>query len=310
MGPEVFKLNLCGAKVIYSRTRQEYTQMEILTWFGRVDLQTGSMLGREEADGMIKSHQQEPASAFPLPQPDLRALAKASGFAADDEEYNRLLREAALGLVRRSILAGSTVEQDLLQAMEALDNLSSAINLLDERLYEWSRLHSQEIVHGKDLAEGQKDDENMGLLAKAILGLREARKATEMDVSGTVQALAPNLSTLAGPVLAARLISRAGGLSRLAKMPSSRVQVMGAEKSLFKHLKGIAPSPKHGIIFRHPAVIGSAKKLRGRVARTLAAKLAIAARLDHFGAGLSLDLQASLEARLRDIKQRGRNKGR
>ncbi|MCK9440844.1 MAG: ATP-binding protein [Methanothrix sp.] len=288
--------------------------MEILTWFGRVDLQTGylltgSMLDREESDGILKL-QQEPAGTYPLSQPDLRALAKACGFAADDAEYNRLLREAALGLVRRSILTGSTVEQDLLQAMEALDNFSQAINLLDERLYEWSRLHSQKIVHGKDLAEGLKEDENMGLLAKAILGLRESRKATEMDVSATVQSLAPNLSSLAGPVLAARLISRAGGLSRLAKMPSSRVQVMGAEKSLFKHLKGNAPSPKHGIIFRHPAVIGSAKKLRGRVARTLAAKLAIAARLDHFGAGLSLDLQASLDARLRDIKQRGRNKGK
>jgi len=290
--------------------------MEILTWFGRVDLQTGSllgpMLGAEEAEGMIKPQQypQGPAGTFPLPQPDLRALAKACGFAADNSEYNRLLREAALGLVRRSILDGSTVEQDLLQAMEALDNLSQAINLLDERLYEWSRLHSQEIVHGKDLAEGLKEDENMGTLARAILSLRESRKATETDVSGTVLALAPNLSNLAGPILAARLISRAGGLSRLAKMPSSRVQVMGAEKSLFKHLKGLAPSPKHGLIFRHPAMIGSAKKLRGRVARTLAAKLAIAARLDHFGAGLSLDLQASLEARLRDIKQRGRNKGK
>jgi nucleolar protein 56 len=299
------------------QTGLEYKQMEILTWFGRVDLQTGclltgSMLGAEEADGMIKPQQlpQEPASAFPLPQPDLRALAKACGFATDDGEYNRLLREAALGLVRRSILAGSTVEQDLLQAMEALDNFSQAINLLDERLYEWSRLHSQEIVHGKDLAEGLKEDENMGTLAKAILSLRESRKATEMDVSAAAQALAPNLAALAGPILAARLISRAGGLSRLAKMPSSRVQVMGAEKSLFKHLKGQAPSPKHGIIFRHPAVIGSAKKLRGRVARTLAAKLAIASRLDYFGAGLSMDLQASLEARLRDIKQRGRNRGR
>jgi nucleolar protein 56 len=288
--------------------------MEILTWFGKVDRQTGSLLtgsvlGREESDGLLMPRR-DPDSAFPLPQPDLRALAKACGFAADDQEYNRLLREAALGLVRRSILAGSTVEQDLLQAMEALDNLSQAINLLDERLYEWSRLHSQEIVHGKDLAEGLKEDENMGLLAKAILGLREARKATETDVSATVQALAPNLSNLAGPILSARLISRAGGLSRLAKMPSSRVQVMGAEKSLFKHLRGHAPSPKHGIIFRHPAVIGSPRMLRGRVARTLAAKLAIAARLDHFGAALSLDLQASLEARLRDIKQRGRSKGR
>jgi len=286
--------------------------MELLTWFGRVDLQTGCLLtgplpDREVSDGKLKIEHSS-ANAFPLPQPDLRALAKSSGFAADDEEYNQLLREAALGLVRRSILSGSSVEQDLLQAMEALDNFSQAINLLDERLYEWSRLHSQEIVHGKDLAEGLKEDENMGTLAKAILSLRESRQATEADVSATVQTLAPNLSALAGPVLAARLISRAGGLRYLAKMPSSRVQVMGAEKSLFKHLMGNAPSPKHGIIFRHPAVIGSAKKLRGRVARTLAAKLAIAARLDQFGAGLSLDLQASLETRLSEIKQRGRNK--
>jgi nucleolar protein 56 len=280
--------------------------MEILTWFGRVDLLTGSMLDAKEADGMIKPPTPSEAKSISLLKPDLRALAKASGFAADDGEYNEMLREAALALVRQSLIACTTAEQDLLQAMEALDNLTQAINLLDERLYEWSRLHSQEIVHGKDLAEGLKEDETMGTLARAILSLRESRKATEKDVSAAAQSLAPNLSTLAGPILAARLISRAGGLYRLAKMPSSRVQVMGAEKSLFKHLRGHAPSPKHGIIFRHPAVIGSPRKLRGRVARTLAAKLAIAARLDYYGAGLSLDLQASLEARLRDIMQRGR----
>jgi nucleolar protein 56 len=286
--------------------------MEILTWFGRVDLQTGCLLAGPLLDGEGLEEklkiEQYPANAFPLPQPDLRALAKSSGFAANDEEYNKKLRETALGLVRRSILSGSSVEQDLLQAMEALDNFTQAINLLDERLYEWSRLHSQEIVHGKDLAEGLKEDENMGTLARAILSLRESREVTQADVSSTVHTLAPNLSALAGPILAARLISRAGGLRYLAKMPSSRLQVMGAEKSLFKHLKGQAPSPKHGLIFRHPAVVGSAKKLRGRMARTLAAKLAIAARLDQFGAGLSLDLQASLENRLRKIKQVGRNK--
>jgi nucleolar protein 56 len=289
--------------------------MEILSWFGRVDLQTGRLLAGPlpnenelEERMMIEQYQQYPANEYPLPQPDLRALAKSSGFAADDEEYNKLLREKALGLVRRSILSGSSVEQDLLQAMEALDNFTQAINLLDERLYEWSRLHSQEIVHGKDLAQGLKEDENMGTLARAILSLRESREVTQADVSSTVHTLAPNLSALAGPILAARLISRAGGLRYLAKMPSSRVQVLGAEKSLFKHLKGQAPSPKHGLIFRHPAVVGSAKKLRGRVARTLAAKLAIAARLDQFKAGLSLDLQASMESRLRKIKQVGRNK--
>ena len=66
------------------------------------------------------------------------------------------------------------------------------------------------------------------------------------------------------------------------------------------------PSPKHGIIYRHPAVIGSPRRLRGRAARALAAKLAIAARLDANGAGLSQDLRESLDARLMQIRQTGR----
>ena len=287
---------------------------ELFTWFGKVDMEKGCLLAepfadREGSEGELKIDQQA-TSAFPVPQPDLRALARKSNFVADDREYNRRLLETALAMVRRSILSGSTVEEDLLQAMQALDSFSQSINLLDESLYEWSRLHSQQIIHGKDLAEGLKEDENMGTLARAILSLRDSRSETEADVSNTVRALAPNLSALAGPILAARLISRAGGLRYLAKMPSSRLQVMGAEKSLFKHLKGQAPSPKHGIIFRHPAVTGSARMLRGRVARTLAAKLAIAARLDQFGAGLSPDLQISLDSRLKEIKRKGRIKRR
>jgi len=190
-------------------------------------------------------------------------------------------------------------------AVQALDGMSQAINLLDERLYEWSRLHRQEIVHGRSLAEGLREDRNMGRLAEAIMDLRESRQAMEDVVSDAVQSLAPNLSALAGPILAARLVFRAGGLSRLARMPSSRLQVMGAEKSLFKHLKGHAPSPKHGIIYRHPAIAGSPRRLRGRAARSLAAKLAIAARLDANGAGLSQDLQVSLAARLIQIRQNG-----
>jgi nucleolar protein 56 len=229
---------------------------------------------------------------------------------ANDNEYNSRLRDVALKLVRRQLLELTTAEQDLLQAMEALDDMSQGVNMLDERLYEWSRLHRQEIVHGKDLAEGLCEDENMGTLAKAIQGLREARKIMEMEVITSAEELAPNLSSLAGPVLAARLISRAGSLRRLAGMPSSRVQIMGAEKSLFKHLKGHAPSPKHGIIYRHPAVIGSPKRLRGKVSRALAGKLAIAARLDYYGAGRSMDLLSSLDIRLDDIKRRGRNKPR
>jgi nucleolar protein 56 len=283
--------------------------MEIVTWFGKIDQETGGLLGGGDADSMIEELLGQ-TRIVPVLQPDLRRIALIHGHLANDNEYNSRLRDVALRLVHRQLLELTTAEQDLLQALEALDDISQGVNMLDERLYEWSRLHRQEIVHGKELAEGLCEDENMGTLAKAIQGLREARKIMEMEVVTSAEDLAPNLSSLAGPVLAARLISRAGSLRRLAGMPSSRVQIMGAEKSLFKHLKGHAPSPKHGIIYRHPAVIGSPKRLRGKISRALAGKLAIAARLDYYGAGRSMDLLSSLDIRLDDIKRRGRNKPR
>jgi len=264
--------------------------MEIVTWFGKIDQETGGLLGGGDADSIIEVLLGQ-TRIVPVLQPDLRRIALIHGYLANDSEYNSRLRDVALKLVHRQLLELTTAEQDLLQAMEALDDMSQGVNLLDERLYEWYRLHRQEIVHGKELAEGLCEDENMGTLAKAIQGLREARKIMEMEVITSAEELAPNLSSLAGQVLAARLISRAGSLRSLAGMPSSRVQVMGAEKSLFKHLKGHAPSPKHGIIYRHPAVIGAPKRLRGKVSRALAGKLAIAARLDYYGAGRSMDLQ-------------------
>ncbi|MCK9585631.1 NOP5/NOP56 family protein [Methanothrix soehngenii] len=282
--------------------------MEIATWFGRIDSETGSVFLAEDGERMIDALLKKPLPAGPSVQPDLRRLALMHGYAADDIEYNARLREIALGLVRRQLAQLATTEQDLLQAVEAIDDMTEAINLLDERLYEWHRLHHQRIVHGKDLAESLCEDRIMGPFARSILRLMESRKSMEEEVSFRAEELAPNLSSLAGPILAARLISRAGGLSRLAKMPSSRVQVMGAEKSLFKHLDGRAPSPKHGIIFRHPAVMGAPRRLRGKVARALAGKLALAARLDYYGASPSPDLAASLERRLNDIKRRGGNR--
>ena len=286
--------------------------MQIITWFGKIDQETGSFLPAGDSNAMVESLLDLGTVPAPCPpsQPDLRALAKECGFVADDRDYNARLRETALALVHRRLSSLVTAEQDLLQEVEALDNLNQAINLLDERLYEWSRLRRQEIVHGKDLAQALSGDEATGILARTILNLRESRFSMEKEVSTAVQSIAPNLSSLAGPVLAARLISRSGSLRRLAEMPSSSIQIMGAEKSLFKHLNGHAPSPKHGIIYRHPAVIGAPKRLRGKVSRTLSGKLAIAARLDAYGAGLSPDLKADLERRLADIRRRGRNASR
>jgi nucleolar protein 56 len=280
--------------------------MEITAWFGKVDLEAGSVVPAGDIKGIMSSLLD--SQPCPEEQPDLRALAQTSGLFRDDREYNSRLRKLALALVRRQLLDLATEEQDLLQAVGALDNLHESVNLLDERLYEWSRLHRDEIVHGKDLALGLSQDATMGELARAILSLRESRKRLEDYVAEAASTMAPNLSALAGPLLAARLISRAGSLQRLAQLPSSAIQLMGAEKALFKHLEGRAPSPKHGIIYRHPAISTSPKRLRGKIARALAGKLALAARADFFGGVPVPELKQSLEKRLAEIRRSGKPK--
>ena len=117
--------------------------MHIHAWFGSVDLETGALLsgGRPAEDGAFSL--ESASRAFPVPQPDLRALALNSGLFAGDAEYNACLREAALSLVQGKLSASVTAEQDLLFAVQALDGMAEALNLLEERLYEWSRLHRQ-----------------------------------------------------------------------------------------------------------------------------------------------------------------------
>jgi nucleolar protein 56 len=94
--------------------------------------------------------------------------------------------------------------------------------------------------------------------------------------------MAPNLSALIGDVVGARLISQAGSLTNLAKAPASTVQILGAEKALFRALKTKSNTPKYGLIF-HSSFIGrAAAKNKGRISRYLANKCSIAARIDSF----------------------------
>lgn len=276
--------------------------MEIITWFGRVDLDSGRLETEGGVEEMAKRLLQEDGSSVP-PQTDLRALARALGFTGSDREYDRLLRETAISLARKKLEMLSNSEADALQMMAALDDLNSTVNLLDERLYEWSRLHSERRLRGEPLAVLLQDQEGIGVLARAVQSLRRSRDALQTDLEQTMDQVSPNLSAMAGPILAARLISRAGGLKRLSEMPASTIQLMGAEKSLFKHLKGRAPSPKHGLIYRHPAVAAAPRSMKGKVSRALAGKLAIAARVDYHSGVLMPGLKESMEKRFSDLKR-------
>ena len=153
---------------------------------------------------------------------------------------------------------------------------------------------------GADIAE--RDLEQIQELAKNVLSFYELRKNMENYVDRTMEEMAPNVRAVAGALLGARLIAIAGSLQILAMRPASTIQVLGAEKALFRSLKTGARPPKHGLIFQHTLLHDAKRWQRGKIARVIAGKLAIAARADAFGGHYIGDkLKADINKRLEEI---------
>jgi nucleolar protein 56 len=120
-----------------------------------------------------------------------------------------------------------------------------------------------------------------------------------------MEEVAPNIKAIVGSLLGARLIALTGGLANLARMPASTIQVLGAEKALFRSLKTGTRPPKHGIIFQHTLIHEAKRWQRGKMARAIAGKLAIAARTDAYSSKYIGDgLKASLDRRITEIQQK------
>jgi len=123
---------------------------------------------------------------------------------------------------------------------------------------------------------------NIDIFANKVISLANYRKKLQSYLSDKMNAVAPSLSSLIGDVVGARLISHAGSLTKLAKYPASTVQILGAEKALFRALKTRGNTPKYGLLF-HSTFIGRATaKNKGRISRFLANKCSIASRIDAF----------------------------
>jgi len=154
---------------------------------------------------------------------------------------------------------------------------------------------------GADIAE--PDLEQIQALAKDVLEFYELRKSMEGYVDKTMEEMAPNVRAVAGALLGARLIALAGSLRNLAMRPASTIQVLGAEKALFRSLKTGARPPKHGLIFQHTLLHDAKRWQRGKIARVIAGKLAIAARADAFGEGhfIGDKLKADINKRVEEI---------
>lgn len=140
---------------------------------------------------------------------------------------------------------------------------------------------------------------------KLMADLYKFRENSDAYVDEVMKQVAPNMSTVVGAALSARLISIAGSLENLAKMPASTLQVLGAEKALFRSLKTGARPPKHGVIFQHTAIHQSPRWQRGKIARALAGKLSIAARIDSFsGDFMGEKLRDEVTKKVDEIKER------
>ena len=139
------------------------------------------------------------------------------------------------------------------------------------------------------------------MLAKQILELFELRKKLEEHVETEMKNVAPNLSAILGTAVGARILARAGSIKNLATMPASTIQVLGAEKALFRSLKTGSQPPKHGLLFQHALVHAAPRWQRGKIARAVAGKAAIASRVDYHRGGLNEVLLDKLNVRVVEI---------
>jgi nucleolar protein 56 len=243
---------------------------------------------------------------------DWPALAVESGFAADDGDYYAALHDAAVTATREAAMEREQADdRQLVHAVRAMDDLARTANELAERVAEWGGAAFGDdgagVAYARDLAgrdpDGATERRVVGL-ARQVVALDDEAERARTFVERRAPEVAPNLTDLAGAVLAARLVALAGGLEDLAKLPSGTVQVLGAEDALFAHLRGHAPSPKHGVIFTHEYVRGIRPDDRGSAARALAGKLSIAARVDYYSGDRRPALRDELDDRIARIRGR------
>jgi nucleolar protein 56 len=257
-------------------------------------------------------HEEAASASAPPPPQEL-------GFALE------LLRDAALAHAAKAVREALPPDQPVMLYLRAMDHLEREASRGLELLRYWHSFHFPELAAlvdertfldllmlsanredilaerpdldpgtepGRPLAPGE--GQGMSNLAANIVQCRRTEEAMRTLLEEAIRATAPNVAVVAGPIVGARLVNLAGSLERLSRMPSSTIQLLGAERALFLHIKEGAPAPKHGVIFQHPSVHSSPPWLRGRVARSLAGKISIATRADAVGTHPEGDLGREL----------------
>jgi len=261
-------------------------------------------LGDEEVDRRVDNR------ADLYLKKNLRMLALGKGY--DPADLNKLLSQIGIAKSRTAIKKKERRDKLIVQCVSAVSDLDKILNTMSERLREWFGLHYPELKlrdhykfakkvakHGnREKFEDYKpsmgieltseDQEVLQAYAENLKNLYKQREKMEKYLDRTTKEEIPNLRAMLGGTLSAKLLAQAGNLERLAKMPSSKLQLLGSEKSVFRFLKekkhGVkgAKIPKYGIIFTHQDICNAPKDKRGKMARLLASKCTIAARTDFY----------------------------
>ncbi len=258
-------------------------------------------------------------------------------FGFDAELYHNTLLELGKVSTREAIAK----DYFIIQAIKGMDDLTQIANLLSERLHEWYGLHFPELekmvkekeyinliselgdrdtiinnsqnekLHTLDTSESlgtsfnPEDKSAVMGFANELQNVNHAKQELEDYIKSSMEELAPNITSITGPIIGARLIALTGGLTRLAQVSSSTIQLLGAEKALFRHLRDGELPPKHGIIFQHPSIHGAPYWQRGKIARALAGKIAIAAKLDHNSEKvMGEELMEGFKRRIEEIRKK------
>lgn len=143
-------------------------------------------------------------------------------------------------------------------------------------------------------------------MSEQMIAFYNLRRSLEELIEKEMNDVAPNLSVILGTALSARMLARIGSIKKMAAMPASTIQVLGAERALFRSLKTGSEPPKHGLLFQHPMVHAAPRWQRGKIARAIAAKAVIAARVDVYseGQGLNSTLLEKLNVRIGEIGEK------
>ncbi len=290
----------------------------------------------------IKFKYETPNIAGEFLRSNMEDLLQKIGFLQPDDDLKLILHELSISMTNDRLREASLAEDMfLIQAINSIEEIDEASGKMVERLREWYAIHFPEldsiknheryvemiadfgdrnsIINSGSLDSGKdskiKDVNSVGApisetdlqivteFAVSIKSLLNTKKSINIYVDDRMGEIAPNLKDLAGSSLGAKLIAHVGSIERLSKMPSGTVQVLGAEKALFRHLKTGERPPKHGLIFQHPEVRGAKWWLRGKIARTLASKISLAVRKDVYSGEYDPEILEGFEKRVEEIKK-------